>query len=277
MDTTLAINIPIAVYAYDRHKLATDPKAVKRIGFYDKRKVLTETKFQKYYVKATAIASRVAFKDYQELVDKDKEKKDKDRLVNNTFISESENNYLINRKVRAALDSVKYIVYVPVKYYKINAVEATGTMQGVLAFSEREKTWRLFNGSVGRRLHIIYPNVVQQALLYRSYEYDINIVELDRNGDNKIDEKERANAINQNIRKNLSKYFEWLTCEEFEGWENLHVLFAHGVTTTILYNLLLNFSTTVATINVGTIVVSLLKSIKDKLVSIWTYFSNSIS
>ena len=58
MDTTLAINIPIAVYAYDRHKLATDPKAVKRIGFYDKRKVLTETKFQKYYVKAKAIASR---------------------------------------------------------------------------------------------------------------------------------------------------------------------------------------------------------------------------
>ena len=57
MDTTLAINIPIAVYAYNRHKLATDPKAVKRIGFYDKRKVLTETKFQKYYVKATAIAT----------------------------------------------------------------------------------------------------------------------------------------------------------------------------------------------------------------------------
>ena len=65
MDTTLAINIPIAVYAYNRHKLATDPKAVKRIGFYDKRKVLTETKFQKYYVKATVVPSLKAFKDYQ--------------------------------------------------------------------------------------------------------------------------------------------------------------------------------------------------------------------
>ena len=67
---TLAIDIPIAVYAYDRHKEPTDPKAVKRIGFYDKRTVLAETKFQRYYVKAKAIASRVAFKMEQDKINK---------------------------------------------------------------------------------------------------------------------------------------------------------------------------------------------------------------
>ena len=62
---TTAIQIPIAVYAYQRHKQPTDPCAVKRIGFYDKRKVKEETKFQNYYVRAKAMPSKTVFKEEQ--------------------------------------------------------------------------------------------------------------------------------------------------------------------------------------------------------------------
>ena len=208
MDTTLAINIPIAVYAYDRHKLATDPKAVKRIGFYDKRKVLTETKFQKYYVKATAIASRAAFKDYQKLLVDMDEQNDVPKAKRNTMFAKDntgivihEQKYTINREKQLLNKNTAYNVYVPIKYYKINQQQIRGTIQGLLAFQRVPQKWVLYNGSIGKNISVEYAyNEFELWKFWYEKEFGVS-VEMSIGEDGVVDENEARQKIKDATQK----------------------------------------------------------------------------
>ena len=161
---TTAITIPIAVYAYQRHKQPTDPYAVKRIGFYDKRKVKEETKFQNYYVRAKAVPSKAVFKEEQMyLINRDnallavgekkrpkkgeKKRKKEDRvetlrLSDGTLAHEGR---YINKKASILNgDETRTDVYIPVKYFQANATQVTQKLEGLLAYSG---SWHLYNGN----------------------------------------------------------------------------------------------------------------------------------
>ena len=227
MDTTLAINIPIAVYAYDRHKLATDPKAVKRIGFYDKRKVLTETKFQKYYVKATAIATLNLIKAMDAetvklLVDEYKKDQtgwlkyfanllnkqpDKDKVSNDEKRDIALKNEII-RLSEAATSSAndqlyKYHVFVPVKYYKINAIYAPTTVDGLLARNVNNKKWYIYNGRINPNINLFYDT--DSTVYFRELKQLEDLFGV--SFDNQSTEEEIQNGILKSIITKTTKSF----------------------------------------------------------------------
>ena len=244
MDTTLAINIPIAVYAYDRHKLATDPKAVKRIGFYDKRKVLTETKFQKYYVKATVVPSLKAFKDYQkqlvELDKNDKDKKDRkpgekqDKTMSwtdwlrgrskfkRTMLEADGITYVHENLYKRAKNNGGYDIYIPVKYYKINNTEIKGSVDGALAYSTK---WFLYNGT-SPQVDILYPSATQDFANYVKYKTEIGMFI-----------PSTKDEVYGAMLKSLNDYTkdkkapdEWMSCGgEFKGIDKIYVAISHTI------------------------------------------------
>ena len=238
MDTTLAINIPIAVYAYDRHKLATDPKAVKRIGFYDKRKVLTETKFQKYYVKAKAIASRVVFKN-DPIARGDDGKPER----SGRFAYAYDKKFRVNKDRQLQNETEDYTVYVPIKYYKLNYTQVTGTINGLLSMKNRKdkgRKWYLYNGTIPKEIRMEYATLSkkEQCAYYNLQYKDFSkqVLEklkikmptcIERDGDPAISPAEEFIGSTNAIAGNLSKD-AWLSCSgEFIGMERIFVAISH--------------------------------------------------
>ena len=240
MDTTLAINIPIAVYAYNRHKLATDPKAVKRIGFYDKRKVLTETKFQKYYVKATAIASRAAFKN-DPIARGDDGKPERSGRLAFTY----DKKFRVNKDRQLQNETEDYTVYVPIKYYKPNYTQVTGTINGLLSMKNRKdkgRKWFLYNGTIPKEIRMEYATLSkeEQCAYYNLQYKDFSkqVLEklkikmpscIERDGDPAISPVEEFIGSTNAIAENLSKD-AWLSCgNEFIGMERIFVAVSHFI------------------------------------------------
>ena len=265
MDTTLAINIPIAVYAYDRHKLATDPKAVKRIGFYDKRKVLTETKFQKYYVKAKAIASRMAFKMEQDKINKrigfeNEAIKEKNKEIvesNKTALTRFTTKAIIPLKEPLTVTSgadpedlykeayrknkykVKqnentyYNLYIPVKYYKINHTQVSGNIQGALAYQWQggKRKWNIYNGSIPKNIESFYI----EEIILEKWKDLFKIAYNDQNNNGQVDENEiNKNSLNAAINSAKDANASLFQCKGFSSnntsMDNLSLALGHVVT-----------------------------------------------
>ena len=240
---TLAIDIPIAVYAYDRHKEPTDPKAVKRIGFYDKRTVLAETKFQRYYVKAKAIASRMAFKDDPVARD-DEGKLLKNPDVRNTKIKfQYDKMFRDNKKKELQDDKEDYTVYIPIKYYKANYTQITGAINGLLSMKNRTdkgRKWFLYHGQIPKNIIMEYAALTKEeqcAYNNRRYvQFSKQVLEklkikmptcIERDGDPAISPTEEVGASMTAIVDNVPKD-AWFSCGgEFTGKERLYVLLSH--------------------------------------------------
>ena len=234
---TLAIDIPIAVYAYDRHKEPTDPKAVKRIGFYDKRTVLAETKFQRYYVKAKAIASRMAFKD--DPVARDDGKPKRSGRLNFAY----DKNFRDNKNKQLENDKEDYTVYIPIKYYKANYTQITGAINGLLSMKNRTdkgRKWFLYNGTIPKNIRMEYAALTKEeqcAYNNRRYvQFSKQVLEklklkmptcIERDGDPAISPTEEFIGSTNAIAENLSKD-AWLSCGgEFTGNERIFVAVSH--------------------------------------------------
>lgn len=227
---TTAIQIPVAVYAYQRHKQPSDPHAVKRIGFYDKRKVKEETKFQNYYVRAKAIPSKTVFKEEQMyLINRDnalvaarlksppkkgeKKRKKEDRvetlrLTDGTLAHEGR---YINKKTSILNgDDTRTDVYIPVKYFQANATQVTQKLEGLLAYSG---AWHLYNGN-HKNIDIFYLPKQRQLDEYTIYTTERRIVfPKDENNDGRISGKEIINGFQASLLQNIKKLFD---CEDVE-------------------------------------------------------------
>ena len=255
---TTAIQIPIAVYAYQRHKQPTDPHAVKRIGFYDKRKVKEETKFQNYYVRAKAVPSRAAFKEYQqslvdatkmeiktirsqakERIDKKLTKDAKDKIKKETEKKVEKVQKIATMRDWEGLDrryihDIKYeknvqlgsdaiYVYIPVKYYKINTSKfdpIAGNMDGLLAFGQSK--WNLYNGKK-KDVDFIYDNEIREETQKELFEYLLKVKIIDVNRDDKLNEEEvelnAKTAVAEILRRDQNLLIpKWGGC----GYPSIH-------------------------------------------------------
>lgn len=215
------IQIPIAVYAYNRNKKLTDANAVKRIGFYDKRKVKEETKFQNYYVRAKAVPSRLVFKEEQEfLINRDnalvainkkkKEELEKRRQDDDELIYE--NKYYKTKQYILNSFKDQYNVYIPIKYYKTNATQITQNIDGLLAFSG---AWHMYNGN-NKNVDMYYLPKERQWAEYTLYETKRRIVlPKDNDNDGRFSDKEIRNGYRESVLQNLRNLFD---CKDVEWY-----------------------------------------------------------
>ncbi len=249
MEPTTTITIPIAVYAYQRHKQPTDPYAVKRIGFYDKRKVKEETKFQNYYVRAKAMPSKAVFKEEQMyLINRDNalvaaklkfppKKGEKPKQQNQKIekLKKSDGNLIheakyINKKTKILNDDdTRTDVYIPVKYFQANATQVTQKLEGLLAYSE---TWHLYNGN-HKNIDIFYLPKTVQWNEYASYQTERKIVyPIDEDKDGEISSRDGEKGLVASLKLNELKWFD---CEDVEG---KYLAISHGVVSSFLLSFL---------------------------------------
>lgn len=247
---TTAIQIPISVYAYQRHKQPTDPNAVKRIGFYDKRKVKEETKFQNYYVRAKAVPSKTVFKEEQMyLINRDnalvaakvkvipkkgiKKKIKKEDRVEKLRLSDGtlahEGRYINKKTSILNDDDTRTDVYIPVKYFQANATQVTQKLEGLLAYSG---SWHLYNGN-HKNIDIFYLPKTVQWNEYASYQTERKIVyPIDEDKDGEISSREGEKGLVASLKWNELKWFD---CDDVD-WKYLAI--SHGVVSSFLLSFL---------------------------------------
>ena len=256
--------IPIAVYAYQRHKQPTDPNAVKRIGFYDKRRVKEETKFQAYYVRAKAVPSRSAFKEYQQsLVDAkkiaianveeaarkkieklgnrasekkqkkllQKESKDKVRKLQKEAIMRNldlDRRYIHDIKYEKNLQIDKndpIYVYIPVKYYKINTSKFDPIAGNVDGLLAFGGQSK-WNMYNGKTKDVdfIYDNEVREETQKELFEYLLKVKIIDTNGNNKLDTAEESQRTAEAL---VADFLRKNNLSEIKTWGDCGYLWIH--------------------------------------------------